>query len=403
MQLKDIIELYQKKKKKTSNSSLFKLAKALRKTKPTSLKELKRVERNHSTQLPMQPPDKKISLNPNTDIHTYKMGGITKHCLVVGGKHCVGSLDVSHTAMDNGPTVGESYIMPRYQGKGYGTKLYEHALNHHGQLSSDSATTPAADRVWEKMIQKEGVVGSLGKPKTDQRHKMFLDKSIIQDSPAMPIDHIELGDGYILVRTHNQMPDVALISQGYGQKEYFEIRHPSATSLLAALEAIVDQDKKPIIKIGYISPDHKDLNISKSIIDALMKKYGELPEDTIKYLNSVWGNSGEIKSTPNAEGKWKSVSRVLSNMIKTKNVLNKSFNLAKAIQGMKKSKYGFVQVDGHDGFHEVLNIIDNSNLPNAHELPKGNTYTFKHNQTGEPVSVHADKIIDMVFDKKDIQ
>jgi len=196
------------------------------------------------------------------------------------------------------------------------------------------------------------------------------------------IERIDLGNGYFLVRTHAMLPDVATMGQGYGHKEFYEIRHSAASQLLAALEAVTNTDKEPIIKVGYISPEHKALNIAKNIIEALTLKYGKIPLETQQYFETVWGGQ-ETPIAPTPKGKWSPVTEAIKNLMQTKPLLKSD----------KPKQY--IQVEGDDSWHELLDIKD-TKLPATHP-EGGNAYTFKHAKTGETKTVNQKQVTDHKF------
>lgn len=73
-------------------------------------------------------------------------------------------MNVRHHPEDNQwngvPTVTISHSPSR--NFGFGTRLYQEALKHHGKLQSDSAVSASAGRVWSKLLSTPGVTGREG-------------------------------------------------------------------------------------------------------------------------------------------------------------------------------------------------------------------------------------------------
>jgi hypothetical protein len=207
-------------------------------------------------------------------------------------------------------------------------------------------------------------------------------KSIPQ-SDGEPIETIELGNGYVLVHTHIEVPDVSERALGYTGVDFYEVRHPSYDHIIAGLTGMSGKDIEPVIKVGVIQDEHKALGMSKNVFDALTQKYGTLPKEAGSFLRTAWGDPEESPSISASDkiGSWEKISEIID----TFKALRKSD---------QDDKTQMVKVNGHTGWHKLLDIKD-SGTPS--EKGGGNHYTFLHNKTQEAVAVHQNEVTDMAF------
>lgn len=195
-----------------------------------------------------------------------------------------------------------------------------------------------------------------------------------------PLEIIELGNGYLLVHTHSQAPGVSDRAQSMGAVDYYEVKHSASEHVLASLTGMAAGEEQPaVIKIGVILPDHKAPGMAKNVFEAMNKKYGNCPEDALSFLKTSWGDSEEAPSISKEDkvGSWSKVHDVLN-----------------MFGSLKKSM--MVKVRGHKGWHELKDIVD-SKIP-THQPGGGNHYTFIHNKTQEPVTVHQGEVEDAAHD-----
>lgn len=53
------------------------------------------------------------------------------------------------------PTVSHSVVNPKHKGQGFGKLLYQHAIKHHGSLTSDSSISARANKMWGGLANKK--------------------------------------------------------------------------------------------------------------------------------------------------------------------------------------------------------------------------------------------------------
>lgn len=58
--------------------------------------------------------------------------------------------------------MGEVIAGPGWRSRGLGEKLYNAILKYHGKIASDTSVSPAAHKVWGKVVNQPGVKGKLG-------------------------------------------------------------------------------------------------------------------------------------------------------------------------------------------------------------------------------------------------
>lgn len=117
-----------------------------------------------------------------------------------------------------------------------------------------------------------------------------------------PLETIELGNGYFLVHTHTEAPEVTDRAKGYGDLQYFEVRHPASEHILAGLTGMIGEEVEPVIKVGVIAEEHKAPGMAKNVHGALEKRFGSCPEEVLSFLQTSWGDEEE---TPSVEEKHK--------------------------------------------------------------------------------------------------
>lgn len=209
-----------------------------------------------------------------------------------------------------------------------------------------------------------------------------LAKSTLQTEQT-PLEIIDLGNGYLLVHTHSQAPDVSDRAQSMGAVDYYEVKHSASEHVLAALTGMGAGEGQPaIIKVGVILPDHKAPGMAKNVFEALTKKYGKCSEDALSFLKTSWGDSEEAPSIEPSDkvGAWKKIHEVL--------------DIFGSLKKSEDDKTQMVKINGMTGWHQLVDIKD-SGKP-AHE-GGGNHYTFIHNKTNEPTTVHQDSVLDLAF------
>lgn len=191
----------------TEDPNYYKKLAEMEKTIPTSPNSLKQMEKHNPAELPQDKPTSSKPLANGLTLHTYQMGGLTKHHIADKSGKGVGVLDVM--SIQGKPTVSESYVRPAHRGKGLGKALYEHALAHHGNLQSDTHTSAAADKVWEYMLSKPNVSGNLGAAGTDEKHSIELQKS----EPF-----VKKATRLIKMNNRNNPPELEILNWNEGQE-----------------------------------------------------------------------------------------------------------------------------------------------------------------------------------------
>jgi len=100
------------------------------------------------------------------------------------GEDPIANLSIQRTSKGK-HRVNHSIVEPSHRGRGFGSMMYQRALEHHGDLESDESVSPEAHRVWEKMSKKPNVQGRLGEypgPSSDRHAFKFIKKSEDDDS-----------------------------------------------------------------------------------------------------------------------------------------------------------------------------------------------------------------------------
>lgn len=207
-----------------------------------------------------------------------------------------------------------------------------------------------------------------------------LTKSTLPEASQSPIDIIELGNGYVLVHTHTQAPNVTERAEGHSGIDYFEVRHPASEQVLASLTGMAG-GKEPVVKVGIILPDYKAPGMSKNIHEAMVKKYGSCSEDLLSFLKTSWGDNEESPSISASDktGSWTKVHEVLD-----------------SLSSLKKSM--MVKINGHRGWHKV-NDVQDTKLPADHPHG-GNIYHVIHSKTNENIAVHQTDLADLAHESE---
>lgn len=73
-------------------------------------------------------------------------------------------------------------LMPRWQGKGYGFKLYQAALNKYGSLRSSTSLSTGAQKVWEVLCKK-------------YKGKLAVPGEYFDDNKEVLVDIVGFADG----------------------------------------------------------------------------------------------------------------------------------------------------------------------------------------------------------------
>ena len=66
--------------------------------------------------------------------------------------------------------INQAGVSPEFKGKGFGKKLYQLALLHHGKIYSDELVSNKAHKAWQN-LQAQGANVKFGAPDTRQRHE----------------------------------------------------------------------------------------------------------------------------------------------------------------------------------------------------------------------------------------
>ena len=225
-------------------------------------------------------------------------------------------------------------------------------------------------------------------------HTTLLEKSI-PDAPGLPLESIDLGNGYLLIHTHSEVPDVTFRGLGYGSVDYFELKHPVSEMILAALTGMSGTDKPAVIKVGIIQQEHKAPGMAKNISEAMIQRYGTIEDNVLSFLETVWGDNEAAPSiSPDDKvGSWAKIGSVLDSvkLLKKSEDLNKGvarrlmpFNPRKDVgeferQDMKDWQSGEAQNDIRDSSEA---ISGNARKRALHQL-HGWAETRKHPVTGE--------------------